>query len=145
MVYLSDAVRPMSSPDLDAILRSARAFNESVGVTGLLVYAQQSFLQALEGDPDAVEQAFARTAASSQHRNLRCSPIYSEPARRFPSWSMGFSEAAPTVVAEQLLRPLVEADKVSAGEVAGFLLARFSSLQLPAPREPRDDGAVNSY
>ncbi len=135
----------MTSGDLDTILRSARAFNESIGVTGLLVYAQQSFLQALEGEREAVEQAFARTAAASQHRHLRATEIYTEPARRFPSWSMGFSEAAPTAVAEQLLRPLVEADKISSGEVAGFLLARFSSLQLPGARQPRDGGALNTH
>jgi hypothetical protein len=128
LVYASDAVRPMTPEDLDQILISARAFNGDAGVTGLLVYAQQAFFQALEGPPAAVESAYARAATSTRHRLLR--PVRtSTEHRQFPAWSMGFSEAAPFAVAHGILQPLIAADILSHQQAAGILVARFQQLR----------------
>jgi hypothetical protein len=127
LVYLSDAVRPMSSSDLDQILLDARAFNADAGVTGLLVYAQQRFLQVIEGPAPAVEGAFAQAAGSSKHRLLRPTRA-SISQRRFPDWSMGFTEAAPSAVAEGILAPLISAGLLDHQEAASLLLARFQQL-----------------
>ncbi|MGZ6793913.1 MAG: BLUF domain-containing protein [Mycobacteriales bacterium] len=131
IVYVSDAVRPMSQEDLDGVLSAARAFNAGRGISGLLVYAQQSFLQVIEGDAESIELAYSRAAASHLHRNLRRTDVHVSGGRRFPQWSMGFDRAAPGDVVEALLTPLVEQGKLSHQEVAGILLARFSRLSVP--------------
>lgn len=130
LVYVSDAVRPMTSADLDQVLLEARAFNEEAGVTGLLVYAQQRFLQAMEGPPAAVEAAFAQAESSSKHRLLRQTRS-TIAERRFPDWTMGFNEAAPAAVAEGILTPLIHAGLLSHQEAAATLLARFHQLTDP--------------
>lgn len=131
IVYVSDAVRPMTQEDLDTVLSAARAFNAGRNISGLLVYAQQSFLQVLEGDPASIELAYSRAAASPLHTNLRRTDVHVSGGRRFPQWSMGFDRAAPGDVVEALLAPLVEQGKLSHPEVAGILLARFSQLSVP--------------
>jgi hypothetical protein len=136
IVYVSDAVRPMTDSDLEGILAGARTHNAGVGVSGLLVYAQQSFLQVLEGDPQAVEGAYERARASALHRNLRATSTHVSGGRRFPQWSMGFRHAAPGDVVEALLAPLVAEGRLEHQEAAGILLARFSALSLPEQPSP---------
>ncbi len=141
LIYISDAVRPMTDADFEAILGPARSINADLEVTGLLVYAQQTFLQAVEGERDAVEQVYARAAASSRHRNLRRCTAEVVSSRYFPDWSMGFEHAAPSSVVQTLLAPLVAEGHLSHREAAGILLARFSLLGTdPGPVE----GAVST-
>jgi hypothetical protein len=128
LVYASDAVRPMTPDDLEGILVSARAFNAAADVTGLLVYAQQRFFQALEGPPAAVESAYEQAAGSSRHRLLRPTRTTTTDDRQFPGWSMGFAEAAPFAVAQGILQPLIGAKILTHQQAAGVLLARFQQL-----------------
>lgn len=128
IVYVSQAVRPMTEGDLEDVLARARETNERTGVTGLLVYAHPSFLQVLEGDVEAVETAYAAAAASTRHTDLRRTTAHVPGGRRFDQWSMGFRHAAPGDVVEALLAPLVEEGQITAAEVASLLLARFSQL-----------------
>lgn len=121
----------MSEQDLEAILSPARAFNEARAVTGLLLYAQQSFLQVLEGDEDAVTAVYEQIVGSSRHTNLRRTVSASDSERRFPAWSMGFATAAPRAVVEQLLSPLVAENLISHDQAVGVLLSRFAELNVP--------------
>jgi hypothetical protein len=51
--YISSATAPMSTSDLLQLLRQCRDNNASRSVTGMLLYANGTFLQVLEG-PDQV-------------------------------------------------------------------------------------------
>lgn len=128
IVYLSDAVRPVTEQDVQEILEPTRTANAEIGVTGLLVHADQRFLQVLEGTEAAVEVAYERAARSRRHTKLRRTPVYEGGARNFPDWSMGFERAAPRAVVEQLLEPLVRAGHITDADVRGILLARFAAL-----------------
>lgn len=129
LVYVSDAVRPVTPDDLEAIAAPARTANAADGVTGLLVHAEGMYLQALEGTEAAVEAAYARALSSTRHRRLRRAPLREVRSRRCDGFEVGFAEAAPTHVATLLLEPLVSAGHLTHEQAAAVLLARWTWLQ----------------
>ena len=54
LIYASAATVRFSVADLKHLLAIARANNESLGVSGMLVFQEGSFLQIIEGEDDAV-------------------------------------------------------------------------------------------
>jgi len=90
IVYQSSAVGPPTLADLRFLLRQSRLNNGPLGITGLLLYGNESFLQVLEGEEPALRQVYARIQADQRHTRvvtLADGPIH---ARVFPDWSMGF-------------------------------------------------------
>ena len=97
LVYVSAAVTWFSSAELRALLDSCRAHNAQAGITGMLLYKDGNFMQALEGEESAVRALQARIGADLRHRGMVV--IDSGPAqhRQFADWRMGFADltAAP--------------------------------------------------
>jgi hypothetical protein len=96
MVYVSIATEDMSDKDLQALLKKARASNEILGITGMLLYRDRFFIQALEGEQTVLENLYAIISTDERHRNVIL--IYEKPIqqRRFPNWTMGFNKTDST-------------------------------------------------
>lgn len=95
LIYASRAVRPMSEQDLMDLLRQSRDRNRRQRITGMLAYKNLTFLQALEGEAQDVEQVWTAIQADPRHENIilvRSVPITE---RDFPDWSMGFVNTSP--------------------------------------------------
>ena len=94
LIYCSAAPRPLSSNELRDLLVGARRYNERHGITGMLLYADGSFFQVLEGTPEDVERLFKRISADPRHDRLTL--IIREPVavRAFGEWSMGHADIA---------------------------------------------------
>lgn len=90
IVYVSSAVYRFDTAELDRLLSRARAWNADHGVTGMLLYHDGNFLQALEGPPDEVEETFARVRSDARHHGLIRLVNESTANRRFAGWDMGF-------------------------------------------------------
>lgn len=90
LIYVSSATRPFAQADLIALLELSRQKNESVGITGLLLYRDGNFMQALEGEEPAVVATHARINQDVRHGGLIT--LLKEPIaqRTFGEWSMGF-------------------------------------------------------
>lgn len=99
LIYASVATTPFSPEELARLLRHARAANEKAAVTGMLLYAEGSFFQVLEGEPAAVDFLVGKIAADPRHTGIVI--IIREPiARRsFEEWSMGFSSLSAGEIA----------------------------------------------
>lgn len=95
LLYASGASRPMSTGDLDDILAASRRNNAGIGVTGLLLYAENTFLQVLEGEEKHVRALVERIKLDPRHRNFMT--LYEMPAenRAFAQWEMGFRLLEP--------------------------------------------------
>lgn len=99
LVYVSSASRALDEEDLATLLAAARANNERSGVTGLLLYNDGNFMQALEGPDDAVKSTFDRIRRDARHHGVLLLLKEQIDERRFPNWSMsiknvhGLSEA----------------------------------------------------
>ena len=81
----------MSPEDIAAILAVSRRNNAAEGITGMLLYHDQSFLQVLEGEEPALSRRFERIARDPRHRNLIVLARGGVQARAFGAWRMGFA------------------------------------------------------
>ena len=79
----------MSRQEVQALVRHARTRNDAAGITGLLVYDHQSFLQILEGEPEAVDSCFARIERDPRHHQIDVLGRHSIEKRAFKTWRMG--------------------------------------------------------
>lgn len=133
LIYASQAIKPVDTAALQAILETARLRNAQDGITGFLLYADESFLQILEGEDMALSATYDRIASDARHTGLRLlqrSPISQ---RRFSSWTMGFdlpdSLALGTLPGYKPSNryPLVSPDLVRNGAVAELMLGRYAT------------------
>lgn len=100
LVYLSTATRPMPPADLEALLVATRARNAADELTGLLLYADRQFMQALEGPGPAVLATYERIRRDDRHTSL-IEMLRQEVAERsFPDWSMGFHSGSHAELAD---------------------------------------------
>lgn len=90
VVYRSKAVKPMSAEDLQALLEQARARNRAAGITGLLLYKPQEFVQAVEGPAPAVAALMKRIYNDERHVKIRVLLEEVETPRLFADWGMAF-------------------------------------------------------
>jgi hypothetical protein len=90
VVYASTAAVPFSEEALSVLLERSQAKNARLGLTGLLLYKDGQFMQALEGAEDAVRDLYAVIAADPRHSGVRTLLEEQVSARQFPDWTMGF-------------------------------------------------------
>ena len=94
IAYCSSADGTLPDEELERLLVDARTFNESVGVTGVLLCNGASFFQYFEGDTVACERVFERITGSSRHHSIHVLFDHSVQERYFSDWTMGFSTAS---------------------------------------------------
>ncbi len=92
LVYVSLATQDMSDDQLKAMLKKARDNNEKLSITGMLLYRDGFFMQALEGDEEKIETLFNTIAKDIRHRDVLL--VYKKPIteRSFEKWTMGFNK-----------------------------------------------------
>lgn len=98
LVYVSAAIKPFSQADLLELLSKARVNNSIIGVTGLLLYHNQSFFQILEGQEEAVTTLFARIGRDQRHDRVLLLSKKNVEERNFGDWSMGFVDVEQAAV-----------------------------------------------
>jgi hypothetical protein len=107
LIYTSRSRQAFSDADLKKLLMRARSNNEKIGVTGMLIYHDGAFLQALEGDELSVRDVFRRIEKDARHTRvaiLRDQGSFGE-RRIFGDWSMGFANASGNA---QILKGFVD-------------------------------------
>jgi hypothetical protein len=97
LVYVSAAVTWFSEAELRGLLAQCRARNARADITGMLLYKDGNFMQALEGDEAAVRALFGRIATDRRHQGLVTLHTGHTEQRQFGDWTMGFADlTAPT-------------------------------------------------
>ncbi len=88
-LYVSRAAKPLTAGFLDPILDQSRAKNPRHGITGLLCFRDDIFVQVLEGGRDAVCELFNAIVRDERHKDVRLLVFDEIAERRFNNWSMG--------------------------------------------------------
>ena len=89
LLYASRAAEPVTADLIDSILRSSHAHNPALGITGVLCYGGDVYMQVLEGGRSAVNDLYNKIVRDSRHRQVMLL-LYEEIAeRRFAGWTMG--------------------------------------------------------
>jgi hypothetical protein len=71
VTYLSRESKPLTSKALVDLLEQCKHNNPSLGVTGMLLYANGTFLQMLEGETNTVETLLEKIARDRRHRDFQ--------------------------------------------------------------------------
>lgn len=94
LVYVSSAVKPFTEVELLHLLEKSRVSNEMHAITGLLLYRDGNFMQALEGSKAAVMQLYSNIKRDPSHQNIITVVEENIESRNFHMWSMGFANIA---------------------------------------------------
>jgi hypothetical protein len=123
VIYSSAAISLFSETEL----ARARVNNERLGITGLLLYDDGSFLQVLEGEQSVIEKLYELIERDKRHTRIVALLRRDVPARHFAQWRMGFASIS------QLSKKLpgyaeyrkAGTDSASVGGAAAHLLGAF--------------------
>ena len=88
-LYASRAAVPLVAPVVDSILEQSRKNNPRQGITGMLCFFDDIFVQVLEGGRDEVCELFNAIVRDDRHLNVRILTYEEISERRFGNWTMG--------------------------------------------------------
>src|ERR1700744_4396324 len=94
LVYMSTASVVFTQQDLIGLLEQSRKHNQEKGITGLLLYAEGSFMQLLEGRKQDVDELMERIKKDERHHDVIIMETGEVAQRQFPDWAMGFLDYA---------------------------------------------------
>jgi hypothetical protein len=78
------------SAEVASILSTARQRNQSLDVTGALIFNNGVFAQVLEGPRQNIEAIFERIQRDARHGDIHVLAFEKVSQRSFPEWSMAF-------------------------------------------------------
>ena len=90
LTYTSWARAGITADEVDSLLASSRINNPLEGVTGVLIFNGNSFMQILEGGEEAVDDLVARLRSDPRHSNMAIRDERMIAQRTFPDWSMAY-------------------------------------------------------
>ena len=92
--YVSRASKAMTQEALLALLQQCLANNEASGVTGMLLYGNDTFVQVIEGEEDVLNTVVDKIQKDPRHSEIHF--LYRKPLeqRQYTDWSMGFKRVS---------------------------------------------------
>lgn len=90
--YVSRSNEPMSAERLLQLLLQCRENNAAIGVTGMLLYANQTFLQVIEGEDEVVNGLIDTILQDPRHAQVQLLSRKPIQSRQYADWTMGFEE-----------------------------------------------------
>lgn len=88
LVYVSSAVENMTNKELRELLEISRVNNLKNEITGMMLYKNGNFMQAMEGPDNVVRNLYRKVKADRRHRNVFKVFETNIEAREFGEWSM---------------------------------------------------------
>ena len=92
LTYASTALKEWSPEELLKLLKNCRTNNGAKNITGILLYANGTFFQVLEGDEATVSSVYAMIEKDKRHKDVTLIQKEKITERAFPYWSMGFDK-----------------------------------------------------
>ena len=132
LLYVSRAADGKVTPELtESIMAAARAYNLANGITGVLCYGDDIFMQAIEGGRDEINALYSIITKDPRHKDVVLLDYEEIQERRFGGWTMGHVNLAKlnaSVVLKYSERPELDPYRMS-GKVS---LALLEELMLTA-------------
>jgi hypothetical protein len=88
-LYASRAAAPLKPAVIEGILEQSRSQNPPRGITGILCYSGDVFIQVLEGGRDEVCELFNAIVRDARHTHVRLLAYDEIRERKFSNWTMG--------------------------------------------------------
>lgn len=87
IIYTSKPVA-LEDNTIDEILASSQKYNSKSGVTGLLIFGAELYMQFLEGPVQELDETFNRIKIDNRHADIRILRVNLTDRRLFGSWKM---------------------------------------------------------
>lgn len=91
LVYVSTCAPGLALKDVYSIMKVSHPRNVAHGLSGMLCWSGEFFLQCLEGERSDVSKAFARIVRDTRHADVELLIAAPTKVRWFAEWGMGFS------------------------------------------------------
>lgn len=101
LIYRSLATQPVTEEVLKDILSQSRERNPGMGITGMLLYFDNKFMQLLEGEESEVKLLYKGICKDSRHTAVATLKEGPASNRLFPEWSMSFRSPSPDEIASE--------------------------------------------
>lgn len=111
LLYASRLADGAGAEVVEAIVSQSRENNPANGITGVLCYAGDVFMQVLEGGRAPVNALYNRIARDERHRQVMLLHYEEITERRFGGWTMGQVNLArinPSVLLKYLEKPKLD-------------------------------------
>ena len=92
LTYVSTATVHFDRSQLQNLLVKSRSNNESLGITGLLLFKDGNFMQTLEGEERSVRALYEKIAGDTRHAGSSILLTEHAAARAFGEWAMAFRD-----------------------------------------------------
>jgi hypothetical protein len=100
VTYLSQATPNFASIDLVYLLEQCHLNNPKRGLTGLLIFGNNTFLQTIEGEKNTVEELIEKISKDKRHTKFQVLSKQSIEKRQYSDWAMGFEKLTAQTIAE---------------------------------------------
>lgn len=90
VMYVSTAAVPVSEAELKEMVSHFRRNNERDGITGLLLYSGDNYIQEIEGEEEAIKVLYDKIRNDFRHKNIITLADGEMHERLFSEWHMGF-------------------------------------------------------
>ncbi|MEM7143758.1 MAG: BLUF domain-containing protein [Verrucomicrobiota bacterium] len=95
VVYISEATDSFSESELEELLEHARVNNRRLGISGILLYEQNFFLQMIEGPARSIISLYATIRKDPRHKNIFTISEGDAVERQFGQWTMAHYKFEP--------------------------------------------------
>ena len=102
MTYASRANPDVSAQDFNEILKQAQKNNAANGITGMLIFNKNYFLQTIEGPRAQINRLLYSLIADQRHRDLQLIETRELKHREWAKWSMNYASPTETNAAVYL-------------------------------------------
>jgi hypothetical protein len=129
LLYASRAHADNMAGAIESIVAQSRAHNPERGITGILCYGGEIFMQVIEGGRSEVNELYAHIVRDTRHRDVVLLKYEEITERRFAGWTMGhvnLDKINPSLLLKYSARPTLDPYSVS-GEVSMALLEELIS------------------
>lgn len=124
LLYISTTRASMDEAELNGILQSSRIANRAKGLSGMLLFDGQRFLQYLEGDEAVVRGLYAKIKSDPRHYAVVTLRESHGEKRQFADWDMamlaGLTASEFDQQVERISRLVEGVEVLTAAEIKGF-------------------------
>ena len=89
LLYVSRSVHPETPEEIESILSASREHNIVNGITGVLCFGGDIYLQAIEGGRNQVNALYTHIVKDPRHKDVVILDYQEITERRFGGWTMG--------------------------------------------------------
>jgi hypothetical protein len=90
LLYVSESSQFWDRKSLKNLIEQSIEHNRKKGITGMLVYVQNRFIQILEGEKENVIALYEKIKQDQRHNNIHLILTGYLQNRNFDDWQMGF-------------------------------------------------------